>query len=112
METAGETFEIVLVVTGSSDHTSAMLARLPPSIAASLWSTPPQLRPNRRTGRPVSITARGDYIIAMGWRFLQPRSRRHSSFLEKIPLVMTSSALRKVRIDNFWMRPHSLASNG
>ena len=65
METAGETFEIVLVDDGSSDHTFAMLREI-----AAVDSRVTVVKLRRNFGQTAGLAAgfdhaRGEYIIAM-----------------------------------------------
>jgi glycosyltransferase involved in cell wall biosynthesis len=104
METAGETFEIVLVDDGSSDHTFAMLREI-----AAVDSRVTVVKLRRNFGQTAGLAAgfdhaRGEYIIAMDGD-LQHDPADIPIFLEKIAAGYDIvSGWRKVRIDNFWMR--------
>ena len=104
METAGESFEIVLVDDGSSDHTFAMLREI-----AAVDSRITVVKLRRNFGQTAGLAAgfdhaRGEYIIAMDCD-LQHDPADIPIFLEKIAAGYDIvSGWRKVRIDNFWMR--------
>ncbi len=104
MEAAGETFEIVLVDDGSSDHTFAMLREI-----AAVDSRVTVVKLRRNFGQTAGLAAgfdhaRGEYIIAMDGD-LQHDPADIPMFLEKIAAGYDIvSGWRKVRVDNFWMR--------
>src|ERR1700745_2911523 len=104
MEAHGESFEIVLVDDGSSDHTFAMLREI-----AAVDSRVTLVKLRRHVGQTSALAAgfdhaRGDYIIAMDGD-LQHDPSDIPMFLEKIgegyDIV---SGWRKQRIDNLWLR--------
>src|ERR1700678_1614133 len=104
METAGESFEIVLVDDGSSDHTFAMLREI-----AAVDSRVIVVKLRRNFGQTAGLAAGFDhapaeYIIAMDGD-LQHDPADIPLFLEKIAAGYDIvSGWRKVRIDNLWMR--------
>ncbi|MGA9255633.1 MAG: glycosyltransferase family 2 protein, partial [Candidatus Sulfotelmatobacter sp.] len=104
MEAAGESFEIVLVDDGSSDHTFAMLREI-----AAVDSRVTVVKLRRNFGQTAGLAAgfdhaRGEYIIAMDGD-LQHDPADIPIFLEKIAAGYDIvSGWRKVRVDNFWMR--------
>ena len=104
MEAHGETFEIVLVDDGSSDHTFAMLREI-----AAVDSRVTVVKLRRNFGQTAGLAAgfdhaRGEYIIAMDGD-LQHDPNDIPLFLEKIAAGYDIvSGWRKVRVDNFWMR--------
>src|SRR6478672_6053978 len=104
MEAAAETFEIVLVDDGSSDHTFAMLREI-----AAVDSRVTVVKLRRNFGQTAGLAAgfdhaRGEYIIAMDGD-LQHDPADIPIFLEKIAAGYDIvSGWRKVRVDNFWMR--------
>src|SRR5437588_166966 len=104
MEAHGETFEIVLVDDGSSDHTFAMLREI-----AAVDSRVTVVKLRRNFGQTAGLAAgfdhaRGEYIIAMDGD-LQHDPSDIPLFLEKIAAGYDIvSGWRKVRVDNFWMR--------
>src|SRR3954467_8470651 len=104
METHGESFEIVLVDDGSSDHTFAMLREI-----AAVDSRIIVVKLRRNFGQTAGLAAgfdhaRGEYIIAMDGD-LQHDPADIPIFLEKIAEGYDIvSGWRKRRIDNFWMR--------
>src|SRR5277367_1559413 len=104
METNGESFEIVLVDDGSSDHTFAMLREI-----AAVDSRVTVIRLRRNFGQTSALAAgfdhaRGEYIIAMDGD-LQHDPADIPMFLEKIAAGYDIvSGWRKVRIDNYWLR--------
>ena len=91
METHGETFEIVLVDDGSSDHTFAMLREI-----AAVDSRVTVVKLRRNFGQTAGLAAgfdhaRGEYIIAMdGDCSTIPTTSRCS--WKKLPPATTSSA--------------------
>ena len=104
MEAAGETFEIVMVDDGSSDHTFSMLREI-----AAVDSRVTVVKLRRNFGQTAGLAAgfdhaRGEYIIAMDGD-LQHDPADIPLFLEKIAAGYDIvSGWRKVRIDNFWIR--------
>ena len=104
MEAHGESFEIVLVDDGSSDHTFAMLREI-----AAVDSRVTVVKLRRNFGQTAGLAAgfdhaRGEYIIAMDGD-LQHDPNDIPIFLEKIAAGYDIvSGWRKVRVDNFWMR--------
>src|SRR5207344_2421251 len=104
MEAHGESFEIVLVDDGSSDHTFAMLREI-----AAVDSRVTVVKLRRNFGQTAGLAAgfdhaRGEYIIAMDGD-LQHDPADIPTFIEKIgegyDIV---SGWRKQRIDNLWLR--------
>src|SRR3954447_14183139 len=104
METHGESFEIVLVDDGSSDHTFAMLREI-----AAVDSRVTVVKLRRNFGQTAGLAAgfdhaRGEYVIAMDGD-LQHDPADIPLFLEKLAEGYDIvSGWRKVRIDNFVMR--------
>jgi len=104
MENHGESFEIVLVDDGSSDHTFAMLREI-----AAVDSRVTVVKLRRNFGQTAGLAAgfdhaRGEYIIAMDGD-LQHDPSDIPMFLEKIAAGYDIvSGWRKNRVDNFWMR--------
>ena len=104
MEAHGESFEIVLVDDGSSDHTFAMLREI-----AAVDSRVTVVKLRRNFGQTAGLAAgfdhaRGEYIIAMDGD-LQHDPNDIPMFLEKIAAGYDIvSGWRKNRVDNFWMR--------
>jgi len=112
METAGESFEIVLVDDGSSDHTFGMLREI-----AAVDSRVTVVKLRRNFGQTAGLAAgfdhaRGEYIIAMDGD-LQHDPADIPVFLERIAAGYDIvSGWRVNRVDNFWMRriPSRLAN--
>jgi glycosyltransferase involved in cell wall biosynthesis len=104
MEASGESFEIVLVDDGSSDHTFATLREI-----AAVDSRVTVVKLRRNFGQTAGLAAgfdhaRGEYIIAMDGD-LQHDPADIPLFLEKIAAGYDIvSGWRKVRVDSFWMR--------
>src|ERR1700749_3150848 len=104
MEAHGESFEIVLVDDGSSDHTFAMLREI-----AAVDSRVTVVKLRRNFGQTAGLAAgfdhaRGEYIIAMDGD-LQHDPADIPIFLEKIAEGYDIvSGWRKNRIDNLWLR--------
>src|SRR2546428_3461019 len=104
MEAHGETFEIVLVDDGSSDHTFAMLREI-----AAVDSRVTVVKLRRNFGQTAGLAAgfdhaRGEYIIAMDGD-LQHDPADIPLFLEKIAAGYDIvSGWRKMRLDKFLMR--------
>jgi glycosyltransferase involved in cell wall biosynthesis len=104
METSGESFEIVLVDDGSSDHTFATLSEI-----AAVDSRVTVVKLRRNFGQTAGLAAgfdhaRGEYIIAMDGD-LQHDPADIPLFLEKIAAGYDIvSGWRKVRVDSFWRR--------
>src|ERR1700758_2356354 len=104
MEVNGESFEIVLVDDGSSDHTFYLLGQI-----ASVDSRVTVVRLRRNFGQTSALAAgfdhaRGQYIIAMDGA-LQHDPADIPIFLEKIAEGYDIvSGWRKRRIDNLWLR--------
>src|ERR1700740_2727075 len=103
MEAAGESFEIVLVDDGSSDHTFPILREI---AAVDSRGTVGKLR--RNFGQTAGLAAgfdhaRGEYIIAMDGD-LQHDPADIPLFLEKIAAGYDIvSGWRKVPIGNLWI---------
>src|SRR5258705_4600600 len=104
MEAHGETFEIVLVDDGSSDHPFARLREI-----AAVDSRVTVVKLRRNFGQTAGLAAgfdhaRGEYIIAMDGD-LQHDPADIPIFLEKIAEGYDIvSGWRKNRVDNFWLR--------
>ena len=104
MEAHGESFEIVLVDDGSTDHTFAMLREI-----AAVDSRVTVVKLRRNFGQTAGLAAgfdhaRGEYIIAMDGD-LQHDPNDIPLFLEKIAAGYDIvSGWRRNRVDNFWMR--------
>jgi len=104
MEAHGESFEIVLVDDGSTDHTFATLREI-----AHVDSRVTVVKLRRNFGHTAGLAAgfdhaRGEYIIAMDGD-LQHDPGDIPLFLEKIAAGYDIvSGWRKVRVDNFWLR--------
>src|ERR1700751_1652750 len=104
MEVNGESFEIVPVDDGSSDHTFHLLRQI-----AAVDSRVTVVRLRRNFGQTSALAAgfdhaRGEYIIAMDG-FLEPHPADIPMFLEKIAEGYDIvSGWRKRRIDNLWLR--------
>src|SRR5246500_1666974 len=104
MEVNGESFEIVLVDDGSSDHTFHLLRQI-----AGVDSRVTVVRLRRNFGQTSALAAgfdnaRGEYIIAMDGD-LQHDPADIPLFLEKISEGYDIvSGWRKQRIDNLWLR--------
>ncbi|HXJ86573.1 MAG TPA: glycosyltransferase family 2 protein [Candidatus Binatia bacterium] len=104
MEAHGESFEIVLVDDGSSDHTFAMLREI-----AAVDSRVTVVKLRRNFGQTAGLAAgfdhaRGEYIIAMDGD-LQHDPNDIPMFLEKVAEGYDIvSGWRKNRVDNYWMR--------
>src|SRR5437762_7964458 len=104
MEAHGESFEIVLVDDGASDHTFARLREI-----AAVDSRVTVVKLRRNFGQTAGLAAgfdhaRGEYIIAMDGD-LQHDPNDIPIFLEKIAAGYDIvSGWRKVRVDNFWLR--------
>lgn len=104
MEGNGESFEIVLVDDGSSDHTFAMLREI-----AAVDSRVTVVKLRRNFGQTAGLAAgfdhaRGEYIIAMDGD-LQHDPAEIPDFLAKLEEGYdVVSGWRKERIDNFVMR--------
>jgi glycosyltransferase involved in cell wall biosynthesis len=104
METAGDSFELVFVDDGSSDHTFALLQEI-----AQIDSRVTVVKLRRNFGQTSALAAgfdhaRGEYVIAMDGD-LQHDPADIPEFLKKIDEGYdVVSGWRKVRIDNLWMR--------
>jgi glycosyltransferase involved in cell wall biosynthesis len=104
MESAGQTFELVLVDDGSHDQTFFLLQEI-----AAIDSRVVVVKLSRNFGQTSALAAgfdhaRGKYVIAMDGD-LQHDPDDIPAFIEKIDQGYDIvSGWRKVRIDNLWMR--------